>query len=626
MRTTTLFALTALLAFGTQTPLCAQKSKSSTSKKAESTKSAVVKDTLVETPSKGSIDRKFQPVLEPVERILVLPSLETHSDAKQPMVFSFTESPASLKGEYTPLPAAGIIQDFPAAQQLGFLRLGVGNHRSFAGDVQLNLLRKSTQTLDVEFSHRSVFGDVVFTNAEVDNAYYSDNDFQINYKSFQGKTILEASVGEQFRFWNYYGRRAAFGMDTLSMPQSQWSTDGHFSVGLSSNDLTNPLSWKAKITGRLFRLGNGLSSSALFPSEPMGGAEREFKLEASGQYEQSKRLNYGVDLCLRNFNYRLPVSYSVEGTTPTVPASLEAEFENRGYFEFMPNATLYYQNWRFKGGLKLSIPTLITESVRPNIVASAITPLSKKAVLSLSLDGGVTPNSYREGIGMNPFLDPAIRLRSSWKVFDLQGKIDYRPQASLCLSPEVGLSSTVDAPYFTNALPGTAGVNNTLGRMFTVRYMNTTQWYFQATGRYSVNQLFAFLGSVKFNTYQNHSDQSDIDKALQHNFRRAWYRPGVEAHLRCDVNPVEPLTLYADYKLEALRYACVRTDRAGSSETDFCKNIGDINNLSVGANYNVSKGVGIFLNVNNVLDQRYEGYYGYPVHGFTAVIGGSVAF
>jgi len=84
------------------------------------------------------------------------------------------------------------------------------------------------------------------------------------------------------------------------------------------------------------------------------------------------------------------------------------------------------------------------------------------------------------------------------------------------------------------------------------------------------------------------------------------------------VRPVDRLTVFADYRLEALRYA--------PTATAFSRMLNPINDLSFGANYKMNKEVGIFMHVNNLLDQRYQVYYGYPVHGFTALVGGSVSF
>jgi len=610
MRTSTILALTGSLLFTTLTTTAAKTNKP----KAATT----VKDSV--PSSDGTVDRKFQPVLEPVERILVLPGLESQTEAKQPLVFSIAESPASLKGEYNPLPAAGIQQEFPTAKQLGYVRLGVGNHRSFMGDVQLNLLRAATQSFDVNFRHRSIYGEVLLPSGEIDEAYHSENNFVMNYRASMPKTVLEASLGERFNFWNNYGKWSATGVDTLKIPGGQWSTDGSFTFGLKSKDLDNPISWMVKSEGHKFRLGNGVSSSANIPFETKGGAENEIKLTGSLNYDLNDRIRLGVDTKIRNFTYRLPVTYKIDGTNPVFASNLGAEFEDRDYLELAPFATLFYKNWMFKGGFKLSIPSLISESVRPNLIGSAITPLGRKTVLRITLDGGVEPLSYREGIAMNPWLDPAIRLRSTWKPYDLIGDLDFRPISNLRISTEVGLNTTHDAPFFTNAdvAMGTTGLNNACGHLFTVEYMTSTELHVEINGEYSVENLLTILGSVRYNAYANSSDNTAIDSQLAANGRKAWYKPGVEARLRADVRPVDKLTVFADYKLEALRYA--------PTVNDFCAMMNPINDLSFGANYKMNKEVGIFMHVNNLLDQRYQVYNGFPVHGFTALVGGSVSF
>jgi outer membrane cobalamin receptor len=176
----------------------------------------------------------------------------------------------------------------------------------------------------------------------------------------------------------------------------------------------------------------------------------------------------------------------------------------------------------------------------------------------------------------------------------------------------------MNAAFFTNANAGTSGLNNALGRLFTVEYMNSTCAHVELNGEYSVENRLTLLGRVRYNAYVNTSDNAVLDAQLAANGRRAWYRPGVEARLRADVRAVDKLTVFADYKLEALRYA--------QTPTAFAIMLDPINDLSFGANYKMSKEVGIFLHVNNLLDQRYPIYYGYPVHGFTAVVGGSVSF
>jgi hypothetical protein len=603
------------LLFLTAPAINAQKNKAASSTQATTKQSVNI------------VDSKFVPVLESSDRILVLPEVDNPQTEKRPIVYLQKESPASLNGEYTPLPAAEILTELPSSNELGYFRLGVGNHRTFLGDMQLNLIRQSSNYLDVSFRHRSVYGDVILLDDLAHQAYYADNDLQSRYKGFIGKVMLEVGLGEQFRFWNNYGVRESFGIDTLNMKGGQWSTDGQFRFRLTSLDLDNPISWTIGSVGHLFRLGKGVSSTSAASSKTRGGTERDFCLDGSIRYNVNEQLNVNVDARIRNFSYKAPTSFDLTSSEITTYSDLSDEFEDRSYLEFEPSLRYLYKNWRFTGGLKFSVPSLVSESVRPNIVATAITDLNEKVVVKATLDGGVNTLSYREGFDLNPYLDPSKRLRASWKPYDINVVVDYKPDSYTKISPEIGFNKTKDAPFFYNCLPFEAGINKANGRFFGVKYMTSTELHLGVEAHYASGSDWSVQGGLRLNKYVNTSDDNLIDGLLKDNGRKAWYKPGIVFHLRPELTASDKISVYMNYQYEGLRYAPTRTDKFdGSGTSDFCHRLDAISNMSIGANYNVRKGVGIFLHVDNLLDNRYEGYYGFPVHGFAAVMGGSVSF
>jgi len=52
----------------------------------------------------------------------------------------------------------------------------------------------------------------------------------------------------------------------------------------------------------------------------------------------------------------------------------------------------------------------------------------------------------------------------------------------------------------------------------------------------------------------------------------------------------------------------------------------DIHDLSLGASWQLGNNVQLFVRLNNLLDQRYEVWNAYKVHGLSALIGGYVTF
>lgn len=565
------------------------------------------KDTLIQRDL--VMEKEYQPTVGTAEKLAVLPEIETQEVDKQPLAFSISESPTTVVGDYNPLPAAGIHITYPASNQFGYVRLGVGSHRSFLGDAQINLIRQSKQALDINFQHRSVFGDLTNSANELKRSYLNKNNLVVTYKLHRENNEIDAKLAEIYNAWNYYGTWKTDPLETgsLSVPGGQWSSDSQFGFGIKSKDLGQSFSYALHAEGHHFRLGRGVNQAGA-SSDEKGGREKELSLKGSLNYDLNTLFHLGLDAKIRNLSYRAPISL---GTTTT-------DFTDRHWFEFAPFARMTYKKWMLAAGLKLSIPTLENERVKANIIASASTALGEKTIFSAKLDGGVEPLSYREGLEMNPYLDPAIRLKSSWKVFDLSAKIDYRPSQNLRLSPVVGYDITKDAAFFYNGYPNGSDINNAFGNIFGVKYMTSNRFKMGVNGLYSYHTLLTILGELNYNQYLNFSSTDAVDDQLKANGRKAWYRPGVEMRLRADVSPNEKLNIFFDYKMEALRYA--------ADNTDFCKKLDDISDLSLGANYKLTKDVGVFLHLNNLLDQRYEVWNAYPVHGFTAIIGGSVTF
>jgi len=526
------------------------------------------------------------------------------------MAFSIAESPTTVQGDYNPLPAAGIQMTYPASQQFGFLRLGVGGHKSFLGDAQINLIRQSKQTLDFSFNHRSVFGDITNSADETQRAYSNKNNLAASYKRYQENTELSASFTETYNAWNYFGSWGTTGSTAnLVVPDGQWSSDTRLGFALKSRDQGQPLSWNVDAASHIYRLGRGVLAAGS-TDEEKGGREKEISIKANINYDRSDLFHYGIDAKLRSFSYHTPKSINAS----------DENFGDRGWFEFTPYARMIYKQWVVMGGIRLAIPTLETERVKANIVASASRMLDEQTSVNVTLGGGVNPLSYREGIGMNPYLDPATRLKSTWKVIDLTAGIDFRPYRNLRLSPVFEYDVTKNAPFFHNGNAGSL-LNDaylSYGQLFSAEYMTSNHFKVGASGLYTYGSLLTVLGELNYNQYLNYSENDEVDNLLKDNGRKAWYKPGLEMRLRADISATEKLNLFVDYRMEALRYA--------ADNTSFCRKMDGINNLTIGGNYKLIKDVDIFLHLNNLLDERTEIWYAYPVHGFTAVIGGSVNF
>ena len=103
---------------------------------------------------------------------------------------------------------------------------------------------------------------------------------------------------------------------------------------------------------------------------------------------------------------------------------------------------------------------------------------------------------------------------------------------------------------------------------------------------------------------------------LMDGLKRLEYRGYDSAGLA--VRPIRPLEVALNYNLATGRYM-----RIGGAETYKMNNI---NELNLTAAYNLNDTFGVYAKLGNILCQKYELYYGYPMQGFNAMIGVNINF
>ena len=94
-------------------------------------------------------------------------------------------------------------------------------------------------------------------------------------------------------------------------------------------------------------------------------------------------------------------------------------------------------------------------------------------------------------------------------------------------------------------------------------------------------------------------------------------KPEMELTAGITVRPIEQISASLDYNLATGRKAEV------FGITHKMKNI---NELNLTGTYTLNDTFGLYLKLNNVLFQKYELYYGYPLQKFSAMIGVNINF
>lgn len=578
------------------------------------------KDTLIKRDL--ILEKEYMPSVEMATKKFVLPDVEPVSLSKRTADYSLSGSPASVNAFYNPLPAPSLSLEYPAQQKWGYFSFAGGSKTAFLGDAQVNVIRQSKQTLDIRLLHRSIFGDITNSMGMEKRSYMNQNRLMGNYTLHLPDNELKVTLGERYNAWNYYGSwKTPYTPDiptAVSLPGNQWLSDTEFAVSLSSKDSPSKnLTYNVRAEGHLFYLGKGINAAGV-TAKTLGGKENEMNIIGNAEYILSKGVSLGAKVDLTKLSYRVPTSFSLLQEYYDDPASTRDAFAEQSWLQINPFARFTWKQWMVTAGFNVAFPSLESERVKWSPFLQGSTSLNDKAAFRVSLSGKVLPQSYREGLERNPYLDPSIHLKTAFQALCATAAIDYRPIKDLRISPRLEYAKTDDKAFFYNALPGVADViDAAYGGVFSAKYLNENRLTIGTDAYYNFRTKLRFFTQVQYNHYINYSKDATFDHLLEGN-RKAWYQPGLVARFRLDASILDNVSTFVDYQIAALRYA--------PTPTELMHHLDDIQDLQIGVSWELAKNVQVFVRLNNLLDQRYEPWYGYKTHGFSALIGGYVTF
>ena len=319
----------------------------------------------------------------------------------------------------------------------------------------------------------------------------------------------------------------------------------------------------------------------------------------------------GLNGNFQYFNYSLPSELkSPETKDPST------------YFDNFAAATLnpYYKiegdNWHVKLGVNAMFFSGEQKKFMASPNISADVEVADKTVLYLNANGKLQSNSMYDVNRINRYANPLERLTPSRNWLD----------------GILGIKSGVAPGFWFDVFGGYKIVSNNYFFVPTLAYgdkdyfgsacgmmneIDTKQLLVGANLKYSYQQLFEIsLKGVYNNWTAEYSDKySETDLAGKD--ATAWGMPEMEITAGVTVRPINNLSASLDYYLATGREA-----RLGEKNVK----MDNINELNLTGAYNFNDTFGLYLKLNNVLFQKYELYYGYPLQKFSAMIGVNINF
>ena len=234
----------------------------------------------------------------------------------------------------------------------------------------------------------------------------------------------------------------------------------------------------------------------------------------------------------------------------------------------------------------------------PNLYAD-IPLLTKTFTVQAGWVGQVDKNTLQHLSSLNPYLETPVEQPNTKQV-ELYGGIKTSIEDHFNINAKVGFITFHNVPLFVNdTLDGKSFYISNEGKMNDVRI--------HADVSYINAEKFTVTGGFNFNAYTG----------LENN-AKPWGLSPLDVDASLHWWALKNVLLKADLKAFSGASYLLKNNVSGTTSggTD----------ISVGTEYVITKKWSAWLNLNNILNNKYQRWYNYPVYGFNVLIGAIYKF
>ena len=449
------------------------------------------------------------------------------------------------------------------------LQLGIRNYvKAGLGNYTTPYIAAAVSFGDGKKSLANLYGNYISSKGKITNQDFSEMQLKATGSIFSAKTETYGSAGINARQYYQYGYDHAvhnYSKDSVSRKYQDFT----ISAGLRNiavNDLN--ISYNPSIEAHIFSRENKVNESTLIVDAPV-----------------EKKFGEGVSL-------KVAAKADITNFTNKITAINKSISNN--LFQIAPELVFYSDKFTFHGGATPSWDNGAL-SVLPNVYGEA---QLKYNVLMVQAGwvGRFIKNSFRTLSNFNPYMaDPSTLMNT--KEVQYYGGVKASIGKHFSFNAKAAFLTLHNTPLFVNDF--------TDGKSFLIRNeskMNAIQLHGDMS---VVNQdKFTLTAALDVNTFTGLKDENN-----------AWH--------------LIPLQLTGSFRWNAFKQVLLKADLfTFSGAPALLKNNTEIKlkgtDLSAGAEFKINKKFSAWLDFNNILDNKYQRFYNYPVYGLN-VIGGIIA-
>lgn len=542
-----------------------------------------------------TLEREYDPSVQDANKVNTLPVVKEPVVRKIPIDYATFTLPVTPDKEYSLLPSGRVMADMDYNKRRGYLNFAGGTYLNLNGDLGYHILSTEKDQLGLYFSHRSSNGKAKYVqdielNKDI-KAKLNDNLGGLKYRHVFDGAVMSLGASFNHTTFNYYG--LPFIIPTVSgflvsdNETKQANQAIRINAGVASKPGASTIGYRVAVDYTNF------SQKYALTKDIDGLTEHTIHglVDINAAIATSQLVGVVADM-----NY-FTISSPLENTLGTV-------YENRLVGTVTPYYRIEGSNWNLQLGANVMFVTGEFDKIffSPNIAANVV--VADKTSLYLRADGEVNDNSAYKMMQTNRYASYYSGLPTSRTKLNAVAGIKSGAAPGFWFDIFGGYQITDDYLFFVPEMGGFVSAPLTL---------DAKRFLLGASLKYTYQNFFELRLKGVYNSWKTESDENwanflDLE---------AYGMPDFDLNLGMTVRPIDKLALDLDYTLMTGRYI------APGWNDEKMKNL---NELNATVSYTINDTFGAYVKLNNMLFQKYELLYGYPMQGFNAMVGFNLNF
>ena len=534
-----------------------------------------------------TLEKEYNPTIDKASKINTLPEVKEPQAPQAKIEFSNYSTPANIKPEASQVAAAQYFKDLGSSKKRGYLRAGVSTFVDIDGDAGIQILNSTTNDLSIWATHRSSSGKIKSLQTDEKlKLKLNDNTGAFRYSHNFKSSKLFADAKYTYSEFNYYG--------------------GGFPINGAMPDY---LLFHSNQANNIFDANLGFLSKNTLPLNIFLGVnftyfdQKESVLQNENEFKGENTLKVNFDF-YKDFDGNKTVGLAGYSRTNFYPVQT-ITYKDYSDLAFNPYFKIEGDNWRMRLGAfaHLLFNQTKTFFLTPDVELS-FRPY-ESGLLYMTAKGEVADNGNSKIFNENRYVLLFDRVSDSYTGID--GTAGFRTTFSGVFDIDfyAGYKITTQEHFYRPLILSSSDGDYACDFHY-VDYYDTKVLKFGTNMKYQYGKVFDL--SLKAAYYKWEVDETGAE---------AWNKPTFESDITAGFQfQTIPLRIDLAYHLETER----------KSFDGQVVNMENINDISLTETCAINNTFSIFARIDNLLNQKYDIWYGYPAEGRRFMGGLSIKF